>query len=86
MRNIFIELANSSKFLLKKCFELKLNIVGICTQIMKIYRSELKKYPFPRSRESIRSLASIKGSESGYNYAEVFKLVLVRNSLDKKSY
>jgi hypothetical protein len=67
-------------------FELKLNIVGICIQIMKIHRSELKKYHFPRSQESIKSLASISCSESGYKFAEVFKLVLVRNSLDKKLY
>lgn len=32
MRIVFIGSANSSKFLLKKCFELKLNIVGVCTQ------------------------------------------------------
>ena len=32
MRNIFIESANSSKFLLKKCFKFKLNILGVCTQ------------------------------------------------------
>ena len=32
MRILFIGSANSSKFLLKKCFELKLNIVGVCTQ------------------------------------------------------
>jgi hypothetical protein len=86
MRNIFIESANSSKFLLKKCFELKLSIVDICIQIMKIYRSELKKYHFSRNQESIKSLASIRGLESGYKYAKVFKLVLVRNSLYKKSY
>ena len=32
MRILFIGSANSSKFLLKKCFELKINIVGVCTQ------------------------------------------------------
>lgn len=32
MRILFIGFANSSKFLLKKCFELKLNIVGVCTK------------------------------------------------------
>ena len=32
MRILFIGSANSSKFLLKKCFELKLNIVGVCSQ------------------------------------------------------
>lgn len=32
MRILFVGSAQSSKFLLKKCFELKLNIVGVCTQ------------------------------------------------------
>lgn len=32
MRILFIGSANSSKFLLKQCFKLKLNIVGVCTQ------------------------------------------------------
>jgi len=49
---------------------------------MKIYKSEFKKHPFPRSPESIRSLASIRGSESGYKYAEAFKLLLERNNLN----
>jgi len=31
MRILFIGSAHSSKFLLEKCFELKLNIVGVCT-------------------------------------------------------
>ena len=46
MRILFIGSANSSKFLLKKCFELKLNIVGVCT--IKNSRNDdfcdLKKY------------------------------------------
>jgi hypothetical protein len=72
MRILFIGSANSSKFLLKKCFELKLNIVGVCTQIMKIYKSELKKYPFSGSLVSIRFLASIRGLKSCYKYVETF--------------
>jgi hypothetical protein len=32
MRILFIESVNSLKLLLKKCFKLKLNIVGVCTQ------------------------------------------------------
>ena len=51
-------------------------------QLMKIYKSELKNHPFPRSRESITSLAIIRGSESGYKYAEAFKLLLERNNLN----
>ena len=51
-------------------------------QFMKIYKSKLKKHPFSKSLESIRSLASIRGS--GYKLAAVLKLLLVRNNLNKK--
>ena len=45
----------------------------------KIFKGEIKKHPFPRSIESIRSLAIIRGSESGYNYAEAFKIYFERS-------
>jgi len=44
-------------------------------KIMKIYKSELKKFPFPRSAEAIRSLAKIRGSQSNFKNAEAFKLI-----------
>ena len=44
-------------------------------KIMKIYKSEFKKFPFPRSDETIRSLAKIRGSQSNYKSAEAFKLI-----------
>ena len=45
---------------------------------MKIYESELGNHPFPRSKKSILSLGSLRGSQSGYNYAEGFELVIER--------
>lgn len=42
---------------------------------MNIFRTEIDKHPFPRSEDSIRSLAKIRGSESGYEYAEAFMLI-----------
>jgi len=42
---------------------------------MKIYKSELKKFPFPRSAETIRSLSKIRGSQSNFKNAEAFKLI-----------
>ena len=42
---------------------------------MKIYKSELKKFPFPRSKEAIRSLAKIRGSQSNFKSAEAFRLI-----------
>ncbi len=41
-------------------------------KIMNIYKSEISSHPFPRSDESIRSLAIIRGSQSGLKYAEAF--------------
>ena len=44
-------------------------------EIMSIYESEFLNHPFPRSEKAIRSLASLRGSESGYDAAEAFELL-----------
>ena len=44
-------------------------------QAMKIYKSEIKKHPFPRSKDSIKSLALLRGSQCNSKYAEAFELV-----------
>jgi LmbE family N-acetylglucosaminyl deacetylase len=44
-------------------------------KIFKIYKSENGAHPFPRSIESINSLALLRGSESGFNFAEAFILI-----------
>ncbi len=46
---------------------------------LKIYKSEFKKHPFPRSVNAVRSLAILRGSESGYKYAEGFKLIFEKD-------
>jgi N-acetylglucosamine malate deacetylase 1 len=61
--NVFIDI---SKFIDKKI------------NIMKIYKSEITSHPFPRNEKAIRSLAIIRGSQSGYFSAESFNLVLER--------
>ena len=43
--------------------------------IMKIYKSELKKHPFPRSIDAIKSLAILRGSQANFKYAEGFELI-----------
>lgn len=43
--------------------------------IMKIYKGELKAFPFPRSVRTIRALATLRGSESGCRAAESFMLL-----------
>ena len=43
--------------------------------IMKVYKSEINKYPFPRSERSIKALATFRGSTSGCKFAESFILL-----------
>ena len=44
-------------------------------QIMKVYKSEVGKHPFPRSVISIKALASFRGSTSRCKFAESFMLL-----------
>ena len=44
-------------------------------EAMDIYNSELGKFPFPRSREAIISLARYRGSTSGFVAAEAFRVL-----------
>ena len=61
--NVFI---NISEFL-----DLKIDV-------MKIFKSEMGNSPFPRSEKTIRSLAAVRGSQSGYKAAEAFQLLYER--------
>lgn len=45
---------------------------------MGIYASELGEFPFPRSHEAIRALASLRGAASGFKAAEAFELLRER--------
>lgn len=45
---------------------------------MDIYTSELGAFPFPRSHEAIRALASLRGAASGFESAEAFELLRER--------
>jgi LmbE family N-acetylglucosaminyl deacetylase len=44
-------------------------------EIFKVYESEIMRPPFPRSIESIRSLAQSRGSFIGNKYAQAFCLL-----------
>ena len=48
-------------------------------KLLKIYKSEIKKHPFPRSVTSLKSLALLRGSESGYKFAEAFQIIYKRS-------
>ncbi|MDA8742121.1 PIG-L family deacetylase [bacterium] len=47
-------------------------------EIASIYDSEFLEHPFPRNFESMRALAKIRGSASGFKYAEAFTLLKQR--------
>ena len=42
---------------------------------LKSYKSEMRKFPHPRSIENIKSIAKVRGSTVGYKYAEAFKVI-----------
>lgn len=48
--------------------------------LVNIYNSEVSDHPFPRSEESIKSLAKLRGSQSGYQAAESFMVLYQRES------
>lgn len=43
--------------------------------IMKLYKSEIADYPFPRSEKNIRALATLRGATAGVHAAEAFMIV-----------
>lgn len=49
--------------------------LGKKLEIMKVYASELGSFPFPRSEESIRALAALRGVAAGCTAAESFMLL-----------
>ena len=44
-------------------------------EAMRVYASEVKDFPHPRSQEAIEALAKVRGSEAGLKRAEAFMLV-----------
>ena len=53
---------------------------SLCKKIdaLSCYRDVMRDYPHPRSAESIRGLAAIRGSQSGCSYAEAFESIFKR--------
>ncbi len=43
--------------------------------ILSLYASEVKPHPFPRSQQSLRALATLRGAAAGCDYAESFMLL-----------
>jgi LmbE family N-acetylglucosaminyl deacetylase len=44
---------------------------------LKCYKSEISKHPFSRSELNLKSLALIRGAQSGNYYAEAFKVIRI---------
>lgn len=44
-------------------------------ELMRIYELEMGEFPFPRSDAALRALAQLRGSQSGFEYAEAFILL-----------
>ena len=42
---------------------------------LSLYESEIKNYPFPRSRDGIKTLAMMRGMQAGFRFAEAFQLI-----------
>lgn len=49
--------------------------------ILGVYASEIQEHPFPRSADSIRALATLRGSEAGVRYAEAFQMIAAFDGL-----
>jgi len=44
-------------------------------ELLRTYEGEMREHPFPRSEESVRALATLRGSEMRVQYAEAFKVI-----------
>lgn len=51
------------------------NFIDAKLAILDVYASEVGVFPFPRSHEAIRALASLRGAASGVRAAEAFELL-----------
>lgn len=56
-------------------YENILNEYSFKIRAFKMYKSEIRKYPHPRSIKSIENMAIKRGVESGLNKAEAFELI-----------
>ncbi len=52
--------------------------LGRKLEIMAVYQSELREFPFPRSLKAIRALAEWRGASAGFSAAEAYELMRER--------
>ncbi len=77
---ISFEILSSTEWKYNRIFEpnLFINIekeIRYKIQALKRYKSEIKKYPHPRSTEGIKALGSYRGIQSHNRFAEAFKII-----------
>jgi LmbE family N-acetylglucosaminyl deacetylase len=46
-------------------------------EIIKLYKDEIGKHPFPRSEEGLEAIAKLRGISAGTKYAEAFKVIKI---------
>ena len=68
-------LPNESKLFVPNTFVDISNTLKEKIKLLKIYKSEVQKFPFPRSEKAVKSLAEYRGSQSGFSAAEAFQLL-----------
>ncbi|MCW7471413.1 PIG-L deacetylase family protein [Leptospira kanakyensis] len=45
------------------------------TELLQVYEGEMGDHPFPRSVESVKALALLRGTQRGSTYAEAFRII-----------
>ena len=48
-------------------------------KIMKIYKTKLCNYPFPKSEQTFKSIGIMRGLQSDFKFADAFMLILERD-------
>ncbi|PJZ70384.1 GlcNAc-PI de-N-acetylase [Leptospira perolatii] len=48
-------------------------------ELLSVYKSEMGQFPFPRSIENVRALATFRGGSAGFAAAEAFELLMERS-------
>ena len=82
---LFYEVPSSSEWSFKDTFSpnyfVSISEKNLNAKIkaMNYYKTEIKNYPFPRSKEGLRTFAMYRGLQSGNKLAEAFKIIRIIN-------
>ncbi len=67
---------NFSKAFAPNHFEsLSLKHLSLKWKALECFKSEIEEYPHPRSEKGLKTLAQFRGIQSGFKYAEAFKII-----------